>query len=302
MTKILSILRSLHKRSEFSLLTMILALLTTNCVTTKPLPAELQRFDLAKEVSSSELDGIYDISRLKVGDGVRLRGKIINSYEIKPKSYLTDKKLVAIDPSTQNYIVDILTVYQNGDALLRTIEAEPFHIRRISISGGSKTLNESKIESDQLDPIARAALTNLASGTGIVGFTLTVLPELIKKHRSEVVAKRYSQASKEHEDHHKIIRFDQISNEELTVGARRIFCKVYQIDVITKGITVSSGRSEPFYTVIDESTKVWVSDDVPFGIVKLDSKSIYHLGAEEMGVKKKPMEMTINVELIDFKD
>lgn len=125
-----------------------------------------------------------------------------------------------------------------------------------------------------------------------MGFSVDVISELKKKHSLE----RYDQVRKEHETYQKVIKIDQISNEELTVEARRIFCKVYQIERIAKAIAVSSGRSEPFYTVIDESIKVWVSDDVPFGVVKLDAKSINYWGLE------KPLESTTNLELIDFKD
>jgi len=302
MDKILLFLRPQHKRVVLSFLTMIVALLTTNCVTHNPPLAELRRFDLTKEeVSTSEFDRIYDSSRLKVGNSAVVGGKITISYEARPRSYVTTKEVIAIDDSTRNYIVDILTIPQEGDGQLTTIEVDPLYIRRVLDVSGYKVLNVSKIKSDQLDPIIRAALKDWWA-KGVPGIMASASLELLKKHRSEAVLKRYSQARKDYKDQYKIIKFDQISDEEVTVGARRIFCKVYQIDVIRKEMTVSSDRSEPFYKVVDTSTKIWVSDDVPFGVVKVDSKSIYHSGAEEMGVKKKPMEATIKEELIDFKD
>jgi len=91
----------------FSLLAIVLMLIVNSCVTVKPLPVELERFDRTAEVSSSEMDGIYDITRLRIGSLAVRRIRRVSTYQ-RDTVNLMSYKLVTVDNATQNYIVDTL--------------------------------------------------------------------------------------------------------------------------------------------------------------------------------------------------
>jgi hypothetical protein len=136
-----------HKRVAQSFLSLITILLLNSCVTFKPLPVQLDRFDRAVEVSASELDGIYDITQLRVGSTVVLRNKAAHSRHWGLVSY----KLTALDNATQRYIVDLTALDHDANGLITAFEVGPLFIRRIFMSGRAKTLNVVRVDSKQID-------------------------------------------------------------------------------------------------------------------------------------------------------
>jgi hypothetical protein len=280
------------KKKILSIFIIILVImLTYSCVSLKPLPGDLERFDRAKEVSDSELDGIYDHSRLKVGSRalLKLRGP---SFDL-----LLDYELVAIDDATQKCVLSRSIMNQEGNGRIFTQEVESTFIRKVFMSGKVKTLSVAEVDSNQFESITRAAIKNLLIG-GALGFGIDVIPRATMRHRGKVVTDRLAQATKENEDYYKIIELTRMSDEELSIGNRQIVCRVYQVEAMSKTIMVTDRQSEPFYVVRDMSRRVWISDDVPFGIVKVESKGTLDLAE---GKKAQGMRASGSTELVDFK-
>lgn len=265
--------RSLIEKIMHLLLTVLMILSINSCVTTfRSEPAELERFDRAIKVPDSELNCLYDIKQLRVGSMALFRQR----YE--SKLILVSYRLIAHDNTTQKYTLEMSTIGGEGNGLVTTFEVDSSGFRRLLLSSNQmKLINQMNLDTDLLEPTDREALGNIFVGLttgGTVGGGLSVILEIIKKNRSKVVYDRGVQAIKEHghETGMKIVKVTHVLNEEVIIGNRRLLCRVYQIDTISKGIAVSSGQPESWYVVTDKSEKIWVSDDIPFGVVKRESR------------------------------
>ena len=270
-------------RKVFLLLTILVVLSLNSCTTkanVKSDPADLERYDRAVMVPDAELDCIYDSTRLRVGSMALLR--------TQSKSGLLSWRLSAYDNTTQKYILETSIIAGDGNGSVMTFEADSSGFRKLLMSSDQmKLINQTKLDPNQLEPKDRAALGNIFIATaagGVIGGGISVILELISQNRSKVVFDRGLQAIKEHghEAGVKIVKVTHVSNEEVIIGGQSVPCRVYQLDMITKGIGVSSGQSEPWFVVSNNSEKIWVSNDVPFGVVKKESK-------------------LVSIELVDFK-
>ena len=98
----------------------------------------------------------------------------------------------------------------------------------------------------------------------------------------------------------KIIDFKLAYQEELKVADKPIACKVYKFNKITAGTT--SG----YYSLTNNFTTLWVSDEIPFGIVKDETKTLVvsetfptSIGSKTFTNRIKA-EMLINFEVTGF--
>ena len=74
---------------------------------------------------------------------------------------------------------------------------------------------------------------------------------------------------KERKRETKILDFKLVSQEKLTIANQTVSCKVYQVQVIIR-------ETYPFLSdsIWDISRKVWISDDVPFGLVRSEDNEV----------------------------
>lgn len=75
----------------------------------------------------------------------------------------------------------------------------------------------------------------------------------------------------------KIIDFNLVANENIALADRIVACKVYQANTITCQMAPGTERLPAFTFLINESRKIWISNEVPFGVVKTEGIQTLHM-------------------------
>jgi len=121
-----------------------------------------------------------------------------------------------------------------------------------------------------VDNVPTAAIKG-ALGAGAVGVAMNLMDRSSK-------LKMYDQINQDLIKHHKVetkvLDFKLVSQEKITIASQAVSCRIYQIQTITR-ITYSSD----LVIIGEESLNVWISDDVPFGLVKSEGSGVYYYSA-----------------------
>ncbi len=216
----------------------------------------MQQFEQARGLSASEIPEQYDVSRLRQGSKVKIKYTCNNSKG----SVLIAKLLreVRSNGNNKDYLIDLVrdkdtsTFQEDASSMARVVrpqEAPDF----------AKSVNNSYQGPNFPTAIIQGALT---------GGPIGVAVNLSQYSRMKEAGKQRAQQFKDTKMESKIISCDLISNERLKIASREVLCRVYQVHTMTRQIMPSSESLPGMRTVVDESKKVWISDEVPFGFVK----------------------------------
>lgn len=258
------------KKSVFSSLVLVGMLILSGCATTIPKQAvdpevqlQMQRFDAAKSLSASETPDVYNASRLRPGSSVKIKHTGSTA-----KSYYSSRILREIksDAADKTYIIDT------------TAEGTSF-----TFEEKSSTL--AKIVSPEQDlmplkdyqmPDGNNLAVSMASGalminpsSGIISLSpLGIALGAVDYYRMKGLNEEVSRSVKGMRIEVKVVDFRFIADEVLKLSGKDIPCKVYQINSLTRQTTPPSKRIPSPAFIMDNVEKIWVSDDIPFGIAK----------------------------------
>lgn len=270
--------------------------------------SEIERFEQAKGISCSDIPVIYDITPLKVGSMVKW--KSVN-YRIPDKSFISSTILndieVTSDGEWYQIKIDaesaILTNYQNklSSKIVCIDESAAEPKRNMQLKDDmlaelrKQNVIDSVISGVSVAPILGPIAAGLAVAEGMRGDNRA--KEVYEKSlemRQEIEAKTEKET--------KLIDFKLVSEELLIVSGSPVPCKVYLIDLMT--MTKSPSYSKGVFnipastSIIYESKKLWVSDDIPFGIAKHETK---HSTITQTNSQIIKVDESIISEVVEFK-
>lgn len=273
--------------------------------------AEIERFKQAKGISCSDIPVIYDSSPLKVGSMVK--SKMVNS-QIPDKSFLSSTTLndIAVTGSGEQYHIktdtDGIGNYQYIHNKLSSkiicideTETEPEY--DIQLKWGEDI-------QDILAKERRQIITDVVSA-GIMGgplaASITAYAGMQKYNITKEVHEKFPGALQEMEarteKETKLINFKLITEEKLIISGRPIPCMVYQVDsmIMIQSPSYNKGvlNFQEFANIMYESKKMWVADEIPFGIARSEMKT-YTISQSNSQVIKTD-EANIIFEVVEFK-
>ena len=247
------------------LFAFIFLLLISGCAATFPTQPvnpeaqlQMQRFEAAKSLTASEIPDIYNASRLRPGSSVKIKYTGTNSE----KPYFSSKVLRDIKSNGANkvYIIDSAS----NDAAF-TFEENPSSLAKIISPQEDLTpMKDYKMpEGDNLPTkfIQSAPFVSLA------GAPFLIMDYYRMKGINEDVSKHIKGMRVET----KVIDFKFISSEIVRVTGKDIPCKIYQVHSLTRQTSPPTKRIPSPAFIMEEVKKIWISDDIPFGIVKSSS-------------------------------
>ena len=286
--KNLLLIWAMLKRCRLLCLIAVIGWLFSGCAMTIPLSAsgsrsllqpEIDRFEQIQGLSCSEIPELYDISRLKAGSTVKMSS--IYDKSTKPFFQTTILRDIQSTKTGKQYIVDWVIGKD-----IYTLEGDSLAFSKVICFDKINYTNYVKTGPDSiLDVIHKGGLL----------YPLTMWG----------VSKQVAQGLREQKIETKILDFKLISHERLIIANQSISCKVYQIQTITRRTIPSMKKVAGYTLIIDESIKLWISDDVPFGSVKREGSQALHAGFAGRGSSKglfgSSQEMTESCEVIEFK-
>jgi hypothetical protein len=201
--------------------------------------------EVFKEVKGLSVDDIpvqYNYSRLREGSKVKI--KMGNSYSTNPDFTTKLLREIRVVDKKKLYFVEHIS---GGSAF--TIKVEPLSLSKI-IRPYESIHSDEELHSN-IESTSKSARVEM-----------------------ELLAQSFKGAKLES----KIIDFKLISDEQLIIAHQSVACKIYQVHTITRHVRPSSTEMMPdMNAIIDESEKIWISDDVPFGLVKSQSIQTLHM-------------------------
>lgn len=242
----------------------------------------INRFEQAKAVSCCELPVLYDISRLKAGSSVKL--KLIYDYSKKP--VFETMRLREIQPAgaEKKYVIDIVSGFTHY-----SLEGNPSSFNRVICSDGA-SIKGYFVKRDR----STWALVRSAGG-GVLGIAM----ELIERAREPAEGKEFK-GMENTEIETKIIDFEFVSQENLMISNRAIPCKVYMMQTIAKEMISPKENSPRATCIVEERKTVWISDEVPFGLVKSQGKRVVNMEVPGMGFINIGQDLLENCEAVEF--
>ena len=232
-------------------------LFLSSCVK-QPYKAQLDRFDSIPSIPYSSISELYDFSNLKIGSEAIYESHTHNSKV----------KLIGIR-SNQGETIYIIEMTANE--IVTTYIADSFSMKRALLF-----FDGLEIVDVQFDPEYRwlEAINPHYVYGGLIPFGLNIALGLV----SEGLFMGMNADKQEEESMEliknmetKIIGFELISHEDLIFKNQSISCNVYQIHTLQK---IQGGVGETI-------SKIWISNQVPFGIVKREVRPIMeHISTE----------------------
>jgi len=209
--------------------------------------SEVDRFERTQGLLYSQAPELYDSSRLKVGSTVKTKHTFNKSKSLTTKTLYDIKSA----ESGERYIVKEI----NGSYTF-TREGDPVAF--------SKVICEDKINYINLKDSLPATIVK-----GLQGGVLGVASNLYDRASSSGVNNQVLQVFKERKRETKILDFKLVSQEKITIANQIVPCRVYQVQVTIR-------ETYPFLSdsIWDISRKVWISDDVPFGLVRSEDNGV----------------------------
>lgn len=209
--------------------------------------SEVDRFEKVQGLSYSQAPELYDSSRLKVGSTVKIKHAFNKSKSLTTKTLYDIKST----ESGNKYIINEI----NGSYTF-TREGDPVAF--------SKVICEDKINYINLKDSLPATIVK-----GLQGGVLGVASNLYDRASSSGVNNQVLQVFKDRKRETKILDFKLVSQEKLTIANQIVPCRVYQVQAITRETYPSVSDS-----IADVTRKIWISDDVPFGLVRSEDSAV----------------------------
>ncbi len=232
--------------------------------------ALMSRFEQAKILSTEEIPDVYNASRLRKGSNVKMK-HTLNSLE-KPYFMTQAVREVKADNKGSIYVIDSIVderafTRQEDLVSLGKIVSPYEDIHPLA------DFKEGLPKGDNLP----ASIVKGAIAAGPVGAVVSALDS----SRMNEINKEVTAHVKGMRIETKVIDFRFLSDDKLKIAGKDILCKVYQIHSLIRQTTPSGKRIPSSSLIIDKSEKVWVSDDMPFGIAKRESIQTLHMCMDE---------------------
>lgn len=234
---------------------------------------QMELFQQAKGLRSEDIPKLYDVSCLRTGSYVKTEnmqhglpdpysGKVVLKTVLKnihaeggQKFYVTETTGFGI--SSPN---DQISTHNENELAMSTLNIcyPDFNF-------------ETLLEPPYVDDLLKTENlpTTVIQGAimaGPLGILLGVMDYSNEKKRNEEMIKHIKGSKIKT----KVIDFNLISNENLTIANKNIACKVYQVNRIRCQINPGLGRVPGWTMLTNESEKLWISDDVPFGVARVE--------------------------------
>lgn len=247
------------------------------------LPSAIARFKETKGLSCSELPVLYDVSRLKAGSSVRMK---LTFEAGQPSDVTMTLREIKGAGAQKKYIMEVVSG--------RT---------RYVLGGGPSALDkvvcsdDCKIESYYVkrDNSVWALVSSMGAGVAV-----GVLQELIQR-ACEPPEGRELSSMKDMKIETKIIDFKLVSEETLTVSGRAIRCRVYAVQSISRESVKPLEHAASSTAIVEETKKVWISDEVPFGLVKSEGEKTMNMEVPGMGLLSMGQSMRESCEIEEFR-
>lgn len=223
-------------------------------------------FERTKGLSADEIPEQYNYSRLSEGSKVKMK---TTDYRSSGSSYITKilREIRVVD-NKKLYLVEHIS-----DGSVFTSKVEPLSLSKIIRPHKSIHTDEFYSNIESASKSARAEI--------------------------ELLAQRLKGAKVES----KIIDFKLISDEQLIIAHQSVACKVYQVRTITRNVRPSTKMMLSMNAIIDETKKIWISDDVPFGLVKSQSILTLHMYSDpnsRFPIMADPTPQEMLTEVVEF--
>jgi|GEM_PF-1434911 len=232
------------------------------------LPPAMARFEETKGLFCSELPALYDISHLKAGSSVKMK----LTFEEGRPSDATMTLLEIKDAGMQKrYRVEV-----TSDRTRYVLDGGPSAFNRVICS------DDFKIDSYYVkgDDNVWVALVGSFVSCRAAG----VLYELIRRACDrEPPEGREVPSMKDASIETKIIDFKFLADETLNISGRPVPCKVYAVKTISREVFAPLAHAAASTAIVEETKKVWISDEVPFGLVKSEGKKTMNMEVPGMG-------------------
>ncbi len=258
-------------------------LLVAGCATTQPqliqqdradINAEIQRFEQAKALSPADMPDIYTVSRLSRGSNVKIKHTQDNSGE----AYFTTKTVrdIKAGDSGKVYVVDSVT-----EGRTYTFSEDTVSLRKV-VSPYENTQPLADLKDQKGSSLPTEIVNVIGTGNIAIGLVTAPIAHLQEKERNKEIGDRMRAMRIER----KVIDFKFVSDETLKVSNKNILCKVYEVHSLMRQTMPPSKIMPSSSLIMDGSERIWVSEDVPFGIVKRESTQALYMSMA--GVKNSP--------------
>ncbi len=246
------------------------------------LPSAIARFEQTRGLACSELPVLYDISRLKAGSSVKM--KLAYDQSGRPSDVTMTLRETKGAGAEKKYIMDVIS-----GRTRYAIEGSSSAFDRIICS------DDSKIESYYLKRDNSTWVLVQSAAGGVLGIAI----ELIER-ACEPQEGRELSSMKDTKVETKIIDFKLVSEETLTVSGRLIPCRVYAVRSISRESVKPLEHAASSTAIIEETKKVWISDEVPFGLVKSEGEKTLNMEVPGMGLLSMGQGMRESCEVEEF--
>jgi hypothetical protein len=249
-------------------------LLVSGCTTTQPqsiqqnsadMNAEIQRFEQAKALSPADIPDTYNVSRLSKGSNVKIKHTQDNSGE----AYFTTKTVrdIKAGGSGKVYVIDSVT-----EGRTYTFSEDTASLRKV-VSPYENTQPLADLKDLPGSSLPQEIVNVIGAGNIAIGIVTAPISHMQEKERNKEAGDQMRGMRIER----KVVDFKFVSNETLRVAGKNIVCKVYQVHSLMRQTMPSSKLMPSSSFVMDSSERIWVCEDVPFGIVKRESTQIMHM-------------------------
>jgi len=245
------------------------------------LPSAMTRFEEAKGLSGSELPVLYDISRLKAGSSVKMR---LTFDAGRPSDVTTTLREIKNDGTQKRYMVEV-----TSGRTRYVLDGGPSALDRVICS------DDFKIDSYYVKRDNSVWVLVGSVGAGVVG----VLQELIQR-ACEPAEGREVPSMKDASIETKVVDFKLVSEETLKVSGRPVPCKVYAVKTISREVFAPVAHAAGSTAIVEETKKVWISDEVPFGLVKSEGSKTMNMEVPGMGMLSMGQNMRETCEVEEF--
>jgi len=248
------------------------------------LPPAVARFEETKGLSCSGLSALYDISRLKAGSSVKM--KLTYDQSGQPSDVTMALREIKSAGAQKKYIMEV-----TSDRTRYVLAGGPSALDKVVCS------DDCKIESYYVK--RDSSIWTLISSFG-AGRAVGVVYELIQR-ASEPPEGREVPSMKDMEVETKIIDLKLVSEETLNIAGRSIPCKVYAVKTISREVLSPMKNAAGSIAIVEEEKKVWISDEVPFGLVKSEGDKTMNMEVPGMGFLTMGQSMRETCEVEGFR-
>jgi hypothetical protein len=308
-----------YEKSFWPCLVACALIISGGCAPRQLIPpqSQIDGFERIPEIPYSEIPELYDVSKLRIGSMVKFKRTQSQKYTVTLGYVVYKLRSIAPDNIGAKYTFDseiysphkglVVTSTSRFDKTFTfTFEADTYSLKRLLFSDRVKqvdiTYSPSPKDAEDSAVLAGGTLAAGVSGGlagGIAGVGMWALL-LANRSAQEKAAQELAQDLKAKNPHAetrmKIVGFKFVCDEEVNVGNRIIPCKLYQIQTTVRKVLLYFKQDISSTPYIEENfVKMWVSDDVPFGVAKQEIKRVIHLEAD-----KKPIELTDIFEAVEF--